>query len=693
MKNSILNDLNKAQAEAVKFTGEPLLIIAGAGSGKTKVITMKIAYLIEEMNYSPLNILGVTFTNKAANEMKSRITEMTGLDPRLFNISTFHSLGLRILREAGKAYGYDHNWSVGDDKDQKKVIEKYIKEKFSYFTNDMADDVIKKINREKMNLNYPNNKDILYRRGLSEAEIDIFSYYYNFQKENKVWDFEDLISLPVILMRNDPGLRKKYETRFKYVMVDEFQDTNPNQYELMKSIASGHRGITVVGDDDQAIYSWRGANIRFLLDFEKDFKGTKILKLERNYRSTKHILSFANKIIRKNRFRKYKEMWTEKDEGNPVTLYLTSSKESEAENIGDLIEFLLKEKPEIFPVAILYRINSQSFPFETVFQKRDIDYRIVKGLRFFDRKEIKDTIALLKLTLNIKDDISFVRVTDFLPLGIGEKTMSVIRKTGMEKKLSLMETLKNHFPEKFSSKPLFENIFKLNEKKDEMSVSEILSILLNVSGYIDYLKRRGENDRLFNIDELKEFIEKWELESENNKDFSELLDRLSLESGGKEEKRSAKVLLLTMHNSKGLEYPTVIIAGANSTFLPFFMRKGQSEIEEERRLLYVASTRAVDRLIISTGGPRESKFLSETDLNSINIAYSYGELLNSFVPSGQFAPFESEPEEPEKIVSHPIFGEGVIIKQIDDNKILINFSERGEKLIDTSIVNLQFHED
>ncbi|MEN8221744.1 MAG: ATP-dependent helicase [Acidobacteriota bacterium] len=691
MSGKIFSDLNEEQAEAVRFIEKPLIILAGAGSGKTRVITNKIAYLIEEKGFSPLNILGVTFTNKAANEMKSRVTNITGVDPFLFNISTFHSLGLRILRESGEKSGFGRDWSVSDDKDQKKAVGNIVKEKFSYFTSDMIDDTVKKINRAKMNLLYPNNRDMLQRKGLTEDEIEVYSQYWDHQKKNKRWDFEDLISLPVLLISGDKKLREMYEARFSYVLVDEFQDTNPNQYELIRLIASRHGRITVVGDDDQAIYSWRGANVRYMSEFKEDFKGTKTMKMERNYRSTKEILGFANTLIRRNRFRQLKEMWTDRVSGNPVTLMLVSSKESEAEQVADLIEHYYDENPDMFPLAILYRINSQSFPFESVFRKRGIEYRIVKGLRFFDRKEIKDSVSLMRLAFNSDDDVSFLRVIDFLPLGIGPKSLEQIKIVSNEKGTSFLKTLKDHFSDKFDSKPIFKKIFEVENSAGRKSISQTLLSLLNDSGYMDYLKERREDDRLLNIDELLDFIRKWETETDETGNINELLDKLTLESGRETGENTEKVLLLTMHNSKGLEFPTVVMAGINETYMPFFMRKEKMEIEEERRLMYVASTRAIDRLIISTGGARESEFLMETGLSNVNVAYSYGELLGSI--SGVEPGLTGTGPEPDIVVEHPFFGEGVLLKQTDEKKYLVDFGEKGEKLIDTSIVELKFPSD
>lgn len=703
-KNNLLETLNPEQKQAVLYLDSPLLIIAGAGSGKTKVITQKIAYLIREKEYSPYNILGVTFTNKAANEMKSRIQNLTGIDGRFFNISTFHSLGLRILRESGSAVGFDRDWQVIDDADQKKILDKLIKENLSYFTNDMRDDLKRKINFAKMELIYPNNRDFLFQKGFTEDEVRIFTLYFNFQKENKVWDYEDLVSLPVKLFQTHEETRLKYAEKFRYVVVDEFQDTNPNQYELLRAIAGDHKNITIVGDDDQAIYSWRGASIRFLFNFEDDFPGVHIVKLERNYRSTPQVLDFANSLISKNTLRRYKAMWTEKGTGNPVYLLNTRSKEDEAEKAADIIARLQQEDEyhELFPLAILYRINSQSLMFETEFTKRGIDFKILKGLRFFERKEIKDSLALLKLALNPGDDISFLRVIDFLSVGIGPKTLETISRHAREKNLPLFPALKECMPEKYKDKKIFPAIYDVHTRvgkpqpeqgQETLFFSEILTRLLKVSGYLEFLEEKGEEGRRMNIDELIEFIEKWETERPGES-IGDLMDRITLDADAnsnkenEDHKSTCPVFLLTMHNAKGLEFPTVITAGINATYLPFFMRKDRAEIEEERRLFYVAATRAIKQLIVSVGGDKPSPFLSDVSRSLYATIYSSDDLF----PGKSFLTEHGVPGQAveEKYLEHPIFGRGKIIAAVAADKFIVHFDKKGEKTIDTSIVPVTF---
>lgn len=702
MINEIIEPLNPTQREAVLYFDSPLLVLAGAGSGKTKVITNKIAYLVKEKGYHPKSILGVTFTNKAAEEMKTRVKTLTQIDSPTFNISTFHSLGLRILREFGSASGFDSQWQVIDDHQQKKIIERLIKENFSYYTSDMREALLQKINFAKMELNYPNNKEYLYQIGFLEDEVVIFSLYFNYQKENKLWDFEDLVSLPVKLLQVNEELREKYALRFKYILVDEFQDTNPNQYELLKLIAIDHKNITVVGDDDQAIYSWRGASIRFLFNFESDFPGTRMIKLEQNYRSTPQVLDFANQLIAQNTARRPKSMWTRKSPGRPVFILESKSKEDEAVKIAELVLRMKEDKQDLFPLAILYRINSQSLVFETEFTRRDINFKIIKGLRFFDRKEIRDSIALLKIAFNLNDDISFLRVIDFLPLGIGPKTLDELTIRSKENHLSLFTALKEYASDKFRARALFPAIFKMHREitgkkgKSKLKVAEILSFLLKTSGYLKMLEDKGDNTRRLNIDELVEFIKNWE---ENNpmESFNQLLDRICLEPGPQEasEADPTPVYLLTMHNAKGLEFPTVFIAGINPTYVPFFMTKGDAEIEEERRLFYVAATRAIKQLVISVGSEKRSPFLSSINLSLYSIAYTVDDILGPQVPRVQKNRLrgimaESSRNVEEKYLEHPVFGRGKVIEAIGENKYIVEFVNKGQKTIDTSIVPVTF---
>jgi DNA helicase-2/ATP-dependent DNA helicase PcrA len=679
-----LSGLNPEQQEAVLHFDSPLLIVAGAGSGKTRVITHKIAHLVLEKGLQPQQILAVTFTNKAASEMRVRIEALTGIEARLFNISTFHALGLRILRESGSSLGFDSQWQVMDDDEQQRLIERLIRENFPYLGRD-TDDIRRKISLAKMNLNYPNNGEFLRQKGFSEDEISIFAHYHAAQQKQKLWDYEDLISFAVILLRDNEAVRGKYQQKFRYALVDEFQDTNPNQYELIKLLCGDRRSITVVGDDDQAIYSWRGASVRFLFDYEQDFPGTRIIKLEQNYRSTPQILSFANQLISQNALRKMKRMWSDSDSGHPVFVLRSRSKEEEAEEIARLITRLKASNPELFPLAILYRINSQSLALETEFLKQDISFRILKGLRFFERKEIRDSLALLRLALNPADDLAFMRLIDFLPLGIGDKTLDSLKLLAKTKLLPLFTALEQCLPDKFNSRPLFSRLRQLQREKTGHTVSAIYADLLERSGYLAMLREKDEEERLLNIKELGEFISKWETENPAAP-FSDLLDRMSLETRETRRQEKMPVFLLTMHNAKGLEFPTVVVSGINSAYMPFFLRKGREEIEEERRLFYVASTRASQLLVISTASDRPSFFLQAIASSAYLPVYSFREIIDAIFPVARTAPSQGDG----KFIVHPLFGRGRIVDKISASKYLIHFGDKGSKLIDTSVVKVEF---
>lgn len=689
MTVDLVENLNPEQREAVLHFSSPLLIVAAAGTGKTRVITHKIAYLVRHRDLAPFRILGVTFTNKAASEMKTRIEALTGIDARQFNISTFHSLGLRILRESGGRLGFDGDWQVFDSDEQERLIEKIIKEDFSHFTSDMRSAAVRRINQAKMSGAYPNHPDFLRQIGFSEEEVRIYSRYHQFQQTNKKWDYEDLISLPVKLLQSDEEARAKYHDRFRYVVIDEFQDTNPNQYELVRLIAAGSSDITVVGDDDQAIYSWRGANVRFMFEFEDDFPGTKVIKLERNYRSTPQILDLANQVIAGNQIRRKKQMWSENEAGNPAFVLKTTSKEDEAESIARLIQQLQQKRPDLFPLAILYRINSQSLPLETELLKANIPFRILKGLRFFDRKEIKDSLALLKLTMNPADDLAFLRVIDSLPLGIGAKSIETLSAHARAQGGGLFQALQQSMPEKFRGRRILGQIAALHEEKEKHKVSELLGRLLTESGYTDLLREKKEDERLLNIEELLSFIRRWETDAPNES-FSQLVDRMTLDAVENSGESQIKVFLLTMHNAKGLEFPTAVVAGINATYMPFFLRKDRAEIEEERRLFYVANTRAIRLLVISTGSDRLSPFLKEIRPSLYTPVFSPLEIISDLMPDTDAAGKEEAEAADARYIEHPVFGKGKIVETLSDTKLLVNFPERGNKLLDIGRVAVKF---
>ncbi len=682
----IFRDLNNEQIEAVKHIDSPLLIIAGAGSGKTRVITHKIAYLILEKGYLPFSILGITFTNKAANEMKSRVVELTGIEPNLFSLSTFHSLGLKILKANALKFGYDKTWTVMDKEEEKKLVKKISRELYEDISNDDIFDYVKMIDFLKMNLLYPNNLEELYELGYDEDFLEVYKKYFEYQKKNHLWDFEDLISLSVKMLENDEKLRKYYSNRFKYVLVDEFQDTNPNQYELMKLIAKSHQRITIVGDEDQAIYGWRGANSKFLFDFKHDFPDTRIIKLEQNYRSTSQILDFSNDIIKKKDKDFVKKLWTDKKHGNSVIVFNSYSKFDEAESLANLIKRLNPNNSSLFPVAILYRINSQSRLIEKELSRYSIPYKIIKGLRFFERKEVKDCIALVSIASNLNDNLSFMRICDFASIGVGDKTIINLEKQIDKNNPSLFKLYKKNYPKKFSSKEFFRKIEELNKDFNSLSYSEILREILSTLNYVQKLQIKQEDYRIANINELMDYFDEWQKENPE-KGFSDLKESITLDAENKENKQKYyPVLLSTLHNAKGLEFPTVIIISVNDYYLPFIRRTMPEEIEEERRLFYVGSTRAMNNLIISTGYYEPSKFIKTINRSKYKVIDNWVDILD-------YLKNEKKDKEYKQdllgFVEHPVLGKGEIISKISESKFLIKFENSKEIVIDTSIVSLK----
>lgn len=690
----ILKSLNDEQVEGVKHIETPLLIIAGAGSGKTRVITHKIAYLVMENGYMPYNILGITFTNKAANEMKARVVNLTQMEPNLFNISTFHSLGLKILKANADKFGYDKTWTVMDKDDEKKIVKKISRELHEDISNEDINDYMRMIDNLKMNLLYPNNLEDLYDLGYDDEFLEVYKRYFEYQKRNHLWDFEDLISLSVKMLESDEDVRKYYSNRFKYVVVDEFQDTNPNQYELMKLIAKSHQNITIVGDEDQAIYGWRGANSKFLFDFKHDFPNTKIIKLEQNYRSTPQILNFSNEIIKKKNKDFVKMLWTDREVGSPVIVYnsYSNSKFDEANDISNLIKRLNPDDKNIFPIAILYRINSQSRIIEKELSNYGIPYKIIKGLRFFERKEVKDCIALVSLAANLNDNLSFIRVCDFASIGVGDKTIKELENHIDSENVSLFQIYKKIYPKKFNSKPFFKTMERLNKEFEDLRFSEVLKEILKEIDYMEKLEIKQEYSRIANINELIDYFDEWQKEN-SDKTFFDLKESITLDSDNKDKKNKYyPVLLSTIHNAKGLEFPTVIMLSVNDFYLPFIRRTGSEEIEEERRLFYVGCTRAMNYLIVSTGHYEASRFIKSINRSKYRVVDDWISLIDMINGNKTEKSELSSNSNNNKIefVNHPIFGKGEVISKVSESKFLIKFENEKEIVIDTEVINLEF---
>lgn len=610
---SIYDTLNDKQQEAVFCTEGPLLILAGAGSGKTRVITHRIAYLIEEKNVAPWNIMAITFTNKAAGEMRERVNNLVGYGADSIWVSTFHSTCVRILRRYIDRLGYDNNFTIYDTEDQKSVMKtvcsklnidtKYLKEKA----------ILNAISSAKNEMISPQdyameNSGDFGRNRISEAYIE----YQNQLRKNNALDFDDLLVKTVELFRSNPDVLENYQEKFKYIMVDEYQDTNTVQFLFVKLLADKYKNICVVGDDDQSIYKFRGANISNILDFEKYFSDATVIKLEQNYRSTKMVLNAANSVIKNNRGRKDKSLWTERDEGDKIVLKELNNEYEEAEYIADEIGSLVRDNKFTYnQIACLYRTNAQSRVLEEKFMRENIPYKIVGGINFYQRKEIKDLIAYLKTIENGKDDVAVKRIINVPKRGIGTATINKIQIFADANNMSFYDALLNENAMSILGrsaakvKPFVDFIQRLRSEAEYGKISDVMEIILKDTGYVTELELENTDEargRIENIDELFNKIVDYE-EKADTPDLGEFLEEIALVADiDSFDESQDYVVLMTIHSAKGLEFPKVFLCGMEDGLFPSFMTMtsdDNTEIEEERRLCYVAITRAMDSLTLT----------------------------------------------------------------------------------------------
>lgn len=606
-----LNGLNDRQREAVLHTDGPLLILAGAGSGKTKVVTHKIAYLIEEKGIFPGNILAITFTNKAAAEMKERVARLLSNSVEDMWMGTFHSICVRILRRDIDKIGYNRSFTIYDRDDQITLIKECIKEKNLNKDNYKESSVLAQISKLKDSATDPNeyinhNYKDFYLRNIGE----LYALYQEKLKQYNALDFDDLIIKTVELLRNNLEVRDYYQRRFKYVFVDEYQDTNKIQYELIKLLSEKHKNICVVGDESQSIYGWRGADISNILNFEKDFKGSTTIMLEQNYRSTQKILNLANRVIRHNSERKDKNLWTDNQEGDPIRYEEMSDSEDEALFVGGKIDELIKNEHNLSDIAILYRTNAQSRSFEDCFIRKNIPYKIVGGLKFYDRKEIKDIVAYLKVLENPLDNISLKRIINVPKRGVGNATIDKLEEIALRNNDSIygvllsldsIDELNNRA--KNSLKPFMDMMSMLMAKKETMGIKEFIEEVIDSTGYIKELEKENTIEAQTRIDNIKEFISvaiDFEMRmGESN--LEEFLGNVALLSDvDKTADNTNVVTMMTVHSAKGLEFPVVFLVGMEEGLFPITRSlESESELEEERRLCYVAVTRAEKLLYIT----------------------------------------------------------------------------------------------
>ena len=617
---SIYDTLNNEQREAVFCTEGPLLMLAGAGSGKTRSLTHRIAYLIEENGVAPWNILAITFTNKAAQEMRERVDALVGYGSEDIWISTFHATCSRILRRHIDLLGYDRNFTIYDASDQKSLMKEVLKEMKidtkQFPERSVMSEISSAKNEYKSPLDYRNEYGSNFR---NQRIADIYEHYQKRLKENNALDFDDLLVKMVDLFQTNPDVLEHYQDRFQYIMVDEYQDTNTVQFLLVSLLAKKYRNLCVVGDDDQSIYKFRGANIYNILNFEKVFPDAQVIRLEQNYRSTQNILNAANGVIANNKGRKEKKLWTENQKGELVHFKQYDTEYDEADGVVSRINFLAMRGVQYKDMAILYRTNAQSRIFEEKLKQKNIPYAIVRGISFYDRKEIKDLMSYLKVVDSGMDDLSVKRIINVPKRGIGQTTINRLQEFAILNQMSFLDAVFNadEIPEvaralaklhKFA-----DMIEEFREYASEHEISELLEHILDVTQYRAELEAEGTDEsisRLEDIEELFNDIAYYEEEEENPnlRDFLAEKDMYTLNAGiDNLEDENNKVLLMTLHNAKGLEFNNVFLGGMEEGVFPGFgamMSGDESEIEEERRLCYVGITRAKERLFLSAAKRR-----------------------------------------------------------------------------------------
>ena len=733
---SIYDTLNHEQQEAVFHTEGPVLILAGAGSGKTRVLTHRIAYLIEEKGVNPWNIMAITFTNKAAGEMRERVDKIVGFGAESIWVSTFHSSCVRILRRYIDRLGFDHNFAIYDTDDQKSLMKDICKrlEIDTKVYKERA--ILAAISSAKDELISPEEYQLNTMSDFSKKKIALA--YLEYQKElkkNNALDFDDLIVKTVELFQACPDVLDYYQERFRYIMVDEYQDTNTAQFKFVSLLAAKYRNLCVVGDDDQSIYKFRGANIGNILGFEKIFPDAMVIRLEQNYRSTQNILNAANEVIKNNVGRKDKTLWTENQEGEKIHFRQFMNAYEEAEYIvGDISKKVREKDGDYRDFAILYRTNAQSRLFEEKMLMANIPYKLVGGVNFYARKEIKDLLSYLKTVDNARDDLAVRRIINVPKRGIGATTLTRVQDYAVQKDISFYEALKeaSQIPSlgRAAAKvePFVTFIQTMRSKAEYLSPSELLKEIIEETGYVTELQAEGTEEaetRIENIDELITKVVTYEEENEEPT-LSGFLEEVALVADiDSVDGDDNQVLLMTLHSAKGLEFPYVYLAGMEDGIFPSYMTitaDDPTEIEEERRLCYVGITRAMRDLTLTCAQQRMirgetqynkvSRFIKEIPREMVELGREFQEkklkeipLPTSFQQIKQafrqpaFVPKQFEVKKAEGLdyqvgdtVKHIKFGTGVVTDITEggrDYEVTVNFDKAGIKKMFASFAKLK----
>ncbi|MCC7430664.1 UvrD-helicase domain-containing protein [bacterium] len=725
----LLDELNEKQQEAVINFNGPSLILSGAGSGKTRVLTYRIAFMIEK-GVRPWNILSVTFTNKAAKEMVERLERLIGANGRDVWAGTFHSTFAKILRRDAHLLGYDRNFNIYDSDDSKTIIK-------SIITNDLKGDtkmlnpniVRSKISGAKNKLVSPSVFASQAGNFFEREVAEVYNVYQKRLRQNNAMDFDDLILVPIQLFEQHPKVLEAYQNKFSYILVDEYQDTNHAQYKLINLLAATHRNLCVIGDDDQSIYSFRGADISNILNFEKDYPETKIFKLEQNYRSTKNILQAASDVVSNNVLRKEKTIWTANGKGEKIALLEAYDEKGEALNVlTHLTKEITINKKKFSDFAVLYRTNSQSRVLEDVLRINGISYRVFGGLKFYDRKEIKDVLAYLKILVNPRDDQTLKRIVNYPSRKIGDTSVTAIEDFANKKQCSMLEVCA--FPESVfglsarsygAVKRFYDEISEAKEKAEILPLDELVNFVAEKFRLVKVYEEEGSEESLIrkeNILELLEGIKEF-YEEREDKTLTAFLQEVSLITDvDKANESTEAVTLMTVHSAKGLEFPVVFVAGLEDGLFPILSQdKQEKEIEEERRLFYVAVTRAKEKLFLSFANNRrrfgydlerasKSRFLEEISaelLDNLSQTKFKSYLTETKIPqktvssvSQQTQPVTfSKPSQnfsAGMVVTHEVFGKGKISAVSGSGaeaRLIINFESVGVKTLIVKFAKLE----